>query len=223
MADNVSKMRIVAFSNPERKGEGVSMDVQVNPETFNQKYEINYNKDQAQGTSGKLPEFNKIKPQKMEFELLFDRTGVINGAVAGENGIQDDLDELRNLVITYDGDKHKPNYASVYWGTLKFDGSVETIDINYKLFNSSGAPLRAVVRISFVGIIDDKKRVARENASSPDLTHVRVVNEGDTLPLLCYQIYGDPKYYIEVAKVNKLRNFRYLTKGMKIKFPPLTK
>lgn len=222
MAGNVSKMRIVAFSNPERKTEEGAMDVQVNPETFSQKYEIKYNKDQAQGTSGKLPEFNKIEPQKMEFELLFDRTGVINGATARENGIQDDLDKLRNLVIAYDGDKHKPKYVSVYWGTLKFDGSVETMDINYKLFNSSGAPLRAAVRISFIGIIDDKKRVAQENASSPDLTHVRVVNEGDTLPLLCYQIYGDSKYYVEVAKVNKLQNFRYLTKGTKIKFPPLT-
>ena len=223
MSENVSKMRIVAFSNPESKKEEGSMEVQVNPETYSQKYEIKYAKDQAQGTSGKLPEFNKIEHQKMEFEFLFDRTGVINGAKAKEGGVHDDLFDLRNLMITYDGDKHKPKYVSIYWGTLKFDGSVETMDITYKLFNSQGAPLRAVVKIAFIGIIDDKKRVAQENAKSPDLTHVRLINEGDTLPLLCYEIYGDSKYYIEIAKVNKLQNFRYLKKGTKIKFPPLAK
>ncbi|MDB5157311.1 MAG: LysM peptidoglycan-binding protein, partial [Mucilaginibacter sp.] len=77
-------------------------------------------------------------------------------------------------------------------------------------------------KATFIGSIEDKKRVAQENAQSPDLTKVRVVMEGDTLPLLCYKIYGDSKYYIEVAQANNLNDFRYLQTGEKIKFPPLT-
>jgi len=65
--------------------------------------------------------------------------------------------------------------------------------------------------------------LAKENSQSPDLTHIRIVKEGDTLPLLCHQVYGDPKYYIAVAAVNGLNDFRNLKKGERIMFPPLEK
>ena len=69
----------------------------------------------------------------------------------------------------------------------------------------------------------EAQRAAREKKSSPDLTHERVVKEGDNLPLMTYRIYGDPKYYLEVARVNGLTNFRKLTPGQKIVFPPIEK
>ena len=47
------------------------MMVQINPDTYSQKIEIKYDDQQAQGTSGKLPKFTKIEPQKMDFELMF--------------------------------------------------------------------------------------------------------------------------------------------------------
>jgi hypothetical protein len=40
---------------------------------------------------------------------------------------------------------------------------------------------------------------------------------------MCYRIYGDAKYYVEVARFNSLNDFRNLTEGMQIKFPPLAK
>jgi len=49
------------------------------------------------------------------------------------------------------------------------------------------------------------------------------VKAGDTLPLMCYLIYGDPKYYLAVAEANGLGNFRSLIPGMAIVFPPLEK
>ena len=60
---------------------------------------IKYSDKQAQGTSGKLPKFSKIEPQKMDFELMFDRTGVINGATAGDLGVDEDIDNLQKLII----------------------------------------------------------------------------------------------------------------------------
>ena len=51
--------------------------------------------------------------------------------------------------------------------------------------------------------------------------HLIEVKAGDTLPLLCYQIYQDCTYYIDVAKINNLTNFRDLKPGIKLQFPPL--
>jgi phage tail protein X len=223
MPENVSKMKIVAYSDPQSKQEEGSMTVQVNPETYSQKIEIKYSDKQAQGTSGKMPKFTKIEPQTMEFELLFDRTGVINGATAGDMGVDEDIDKLQKLIIEYQGDKHRPRFVSIYWGTLKFDGVLVTMDISYKLFDRQGAPLRAIVKASFQGSVEDKKRVAEENAQSPDLAQIRTVNEGDTLPYLCYKIYGDSKYYIQVAQANNMKDFRFLQTGTRVKFPPIAK
>jgi nucleoid-associated protein YgaU len=64
---------------------------------------------------------------------------------------------------------------------------------------------------------------AKANVQSPDLTHVRVVEEGDTLPLMAKRIYGDSKYYLEVARVNRITSFRKLKTGQRIFFPPIQK
>jgi nucleoid-associated protein YgaU len=109
------------------------------------------------------------------------------------------------------------------WGTLLFKGILAEMTIEYKLFSPEGVPLRAVVKASFKGIVEDLLRLAKENNNSPDLTHVRIVKEGDTLPLMTFRIYGDSKYYLQVAEANNLTNFRRLKPGQQIKFPPIEK
>ncbi len=221
---NVTKLKIVSYDDPKtKKPIGDPWDVMVNPETYNKKVEIKYSDKQPQGTSGKQPKFTKIEPDKIEFELLFDRTGVVNDLVPGDLGVDEDINKLKELTVEYKGDKHRPRFVGLYWGTLKFDGCLETMDISYKLFDGGGLPLRAVAKVTFTGSIEDAKRLAKENSQSPDLTHIRIVKEGDTLPLLCHQVYGDSKYYISVAAVNGLNDFRNLRKGERIMFPPLEK
>ena len=97
------------------------------------------------------------------------------------------------------------------------------LNIAYKLFNADGTPIRAICKASFKGSIEEGLRIAKDNLKSPDLTHHRKLVKGDTLPLLCYKIYGDSKYYIQVAAVNKLSNFRNLKPGDEIFFPPVSK
>jgi nucleoid-associated protein YgaU len=57
--------------------------------------------------------------------------------------------------------------------------------------------------------------------SSPDLTHSKVVEEGDLLPLMVYREYKTQDYYLQVAKANKLKNFRKLQAGTTINLPPI--
>lgn len=84
-------------------------------------------------------------------------------------------------------------------------------------------PIRAVANTTFKGSIEERKRTALEKKSSPDLTHILQVKAGDTLPLMCKKVYGDPKYYLQVADVNGLGNFRRLEPGMELVFPPIDK
>jgi len=100
---------------------------------------------------------------------------------------------------------------------------LKSASIAYKLFQPDGVPLRAVISAVFVDNSDDTTRVAIAQDESADLTHVRLVKAGDTLPSLCETIYAEPRMYIEVARANGLDNFRALQPGMRLRFPPLEK
>jgi nucleoid-associated protein YgaU len=95
------------------------------------------------------------------------------------------------------------------------------MSVDYTLFKPSGEPLRAKVKLSFSGFMSKEEEALRANRSSPDLTHLIEVKAGDTLPMLCYRVYKDCSYYLEVAKVNGITNFRDLQLGTKLHFPPL--
>lgn len=221
MIENVSKLKILSYADPKMRIPEGFMNVMLNPDGYNQRIHIQYSEKQAPGTTGSLPKFSKKEPDKIDFELLFDRTGVVNGLPVGLMGVDEDINQLKQMTVEYKGVDHRPRFVSIYWGTLKFDGCLESMDIAYRLFNAQGLPLRAVVRVSFIGSIEDVKRLHLENASSPDLTHVRTVKAGDSLPLMCHRIYGDASYYVAVAAANQLTDFRNLKEGTIIKFPPL--
>lgn len=118
---------------------------------------------------------------------------------------------------------HTPNYLQINWGAYQFRGVVQDTSINYKLFNSAGLPIRATVTSNFVQSLSRKEQAALAGRESADLTHKRIVKAGDTLPLLAKRIYGDPSFYMEIARVNNLKNFRNLETGMELILPPIQK
>jgi len=78
------------------------------------------------------------------------------------------------------------------------------------------------LRVLTVEIADENHIHAKEaNNKSPDLTHLIEIKQGDTLPLICNRVYGDPSYYMEVARYNNLVNFRKLVPGTKLYLPPI--
>ncbi|OAB78815.1 CIS tube protein [Cochleicola gelatinilyticus] len=222
----LKKLRITAYKDDkftEKAGDGEFTSL-LNPEKYIFKYKVEYSEAQGQGTSATAPKFVRTVPEDLDLEFLFDRTGVLKGQDnKNGDGIIDDIEKFRRVVFDYDGDEHKPFYVMIGWGTLLFKGSLLEMSIEFKLFAPDGTPLRAVARAKFKGTVEDDLRVAKENNNSPDLTHVRTVMEGDTLPLMTFKIYGDSKYYLQVAAANKLTNFRRLKPGQKIHFPPIEK
>jgi len=56
---------------------------------------------------------------------------------------------------------------------------------------------------------------------SVDLTKSESVKEGDILPLIAKKNYASSSYYLQLAKANKLKNFRNLSPGMKLILPPM--
>jgi hypothetical protein len=224
----LEKMLILAFENSKDAENGGTSEAKdrfealINPETYTLAYKVKTANGQGHGTSGAQAKFEYTMPEELTMEFLFDNTGIIDGEPK-EDGIFDDVNHFRRLLTEYQGNSHEPYHLKLIWGNLIFKGRAIELDITYKLFNPDGQPIRAMAKVKFKGSIEEKKRAAQQDNKSPDLTHRRIVKAGDTLPLMCYQIYGDSKYYLQVAEVNGLGNFRSLTPGQNILFPPLEK
>lgn len=221
------KMLILAFADSESCESGgqaeaeASYEALINPETYTQEFKLKFSDDaQGQGTSGQQLKYEYTAPEEMTFDFLFDNTGIIDGNP--RDSVAEEIAEFKAVLVEYQGDAHEPRHFKLVWGENSiFKGRVTELSITYKLFLPDGTPTRAVAKVKFKASIEDVKRAAQEDKSSPDLTHVRVVTAGDTLPLMCHRIYGDPAYHLAVAEVNRLENPRRLVPGTRLVFPPL--
>jgi hypothetical protein len=223
----LEKLTIEAFSDVERSSSVGRMEVMFNPTTYSEKYAPVYQKVQGLNADGKQAGYVFTPPGNLALTLIFDGTGVnffgaehALRAIRGES-VAKDVDKFKKLCLDMNGSIHQPNFLKVRWGPLKFPCRLASLDISYKRFDRSGEPLHAELAVSFVSDEAAKTLVAKPNKTSPDLTHLRVVKSGDTLPLLCKEIYGSSRYYLRVAADNGLDDFRHLVPGQKLRFAPL--
>lgn len=216
----LEKLLIRAYEAPDYSGQPVGeFEAFVNPNEITLSYEMEYDSAQGAGTTNSRMEFKKVKPGDMSLTFFIDGTGASGTRV----DVQERIEKFQT-VTGYNGNIHRPNYLKVVWGTLQVKRCVlKGASIAYKLFRPDGVPLRAVITANFTDNSDDQTRVAMAQDQSPDLTHIRLVRAGDSLPALCYQIYGDPGYYLEVARANGIDHFRRLVPGTRIVFPPVEK
>lgn len=223
---SLEKMNVIAYQKSDFTSEVGRYSVYINPASYSQTYCVKYNDNQTQGSPGGSPDFNRIPADTVELELVFDGTGVVPSPLPGlmpftDDGIAEQVSKFKNLVFTYNGNIHSPNYLKLSWGTFLFKCRLSKLSMTYTLFKPDGTPLRARAKGTFLGYNDEVELALKARMSSPDLTHVRTVQAGDTLPLMCFRIYGTSTLYLQVAQVNGLADFRRLTVGSKLLFPPL--
>lgn len=222
----LEKLLVEAYADESYSQPDGQMRLFINPEKYTRTYTICYSDRQAQGSPGGSPLFNKIPSEKMKLELVFDGTGVVPGPVPGVvpftgDGITEQIDEFTGLVFSYEGGIHSPRYLRLVWGTLSFRCRLTELSLTYTLFKPDGTPLRARGDATFLQFSSPELLARDANQQSPDVTHVRTVVAGDTLPLLCWQIYGSGDWYAWVAAQNRLTGFRDLRVGTQLVFPPL--
>jgi hypothetical protein len=215
----LEKLLIEAYRDAEYSDkDSFEFTAMFNPQQYAIKYEVESDESSGSGTSGSAPTFQRLKPQNLTLDFTIDGTGVSGEQV----DVPKKVEEFLKVAYEYQGDEHRPRYLKIIWGTLIFKCVLKTANIQHSLFSPEGKSLRAKITATFTGFIEDNLRAAQEDSSSPDLTHMRIVKDGDTLPLMAFKIYGDPKYYFQLARVNKLNNLKKLRTGQKIYFPPLT-
>ncbi|KPH15032.1 hypothetical protein [Chryseobacterium sp. ERMR1:04] len=239
MRGALTKLKIDTYKDdsysPDAKINTKAFEAFINPTGFSVTYKTKHNTNQAQGKSKASLGYIVSLASGLQLEFLFDGTGVtesnpgnklinkIKGKVFAKQAVKQQIKDFYKATGELAGPIHKPYHVVLHWGDFEFKGILSELTIEYKLFDNEGLPLRAIGKATFNESISPELESKMANTNSPDLTHKRTVQDGDTLPLMTERIYGDSKYYLEVAKVNGLINFRQLKPGQDLFFPPLEK
>lgn len=227
----LAKMVILSYAKDEKgnmKEPPVPFPVMYNPEKFSKELKVNYQCTQVPGDAVKEKKFHSTDEGTVSFQFLFDATGAsinsMQGKAAKAMGTVDVQVELfHKLTARRDPKEHQNNYLTLVWGTFIYYCRLLSSKVEYTLFGPQGQPLRATIDATFVGVESRAKQAALDKLFSADLTHVYLVKAGETLHAISEKVYGDPRYYLQIARVNKLRNFRRLVPGMELILPPLDK
>jgi len=207
------------------------MFAQVNPTGYEMAYTNKYQDITPMSAPGSQKAYVKPDSQILSLkDVIIDQTVImfpILLAMGTEMSlfptVNSYVNALRTLLYEPLSDTHAPSIITVSWGTFSFTGVCTKFGVNYTLFSSLGFPLRAKLSIDICGTTSPSFAMSMMGFNSPDLTHLRTANAGDNLPLMSNKIYGDSKYYLELAKVNNLNSVFDVLPGDKVVFPPLKK
>lgn len=231
MSDNnrqLEKLVVRSFANRDFTGEDQDrkFTTPINPESFTKNFKVELDSRRGHGNNGTDVRFKSTVPEELKLEFVLDGTGTMEGYVDSYKKltVHDQLQKFLNCAYDFDGDIHRPRFLIVFWGSeIDFRCVLSNLDLNYTLFNPNGTPLRVKVTATFLNYKAREERLAEERRSSPDLTHYRKVKQGDRLDLLTFDIYNDPKYLLQVGKVNQLSSVRKIKPGIELYFPPFNK
>lgn len=246
------KLKVIAYEDSDfktkakakNKIEDLEYVLQINPKDFSRKINIRLNNGKPQGNSPGNSRYMGECNETFNLNFTLDTTGV-TGTIPYVNALSPTLNKLaainpvagimamgtlvESINRFYDvcagmnTETHQPNFVKILWKDLVFQGRLKSFQVKFTQFSFTGEPVRAELTCTFFQHRSDEERVAFEDKKSPDLIHVHVVQKGDSLDALTHRYYGDAAYYLDVAKVNNLKNFRNLKPGVELQFPPLTK
>ena len=217
MSQKLTKLEICPCNEKKTPDKSKTFEVLLNPSQFSHGYSIEYDRTKTLGQLGSDLKFAAINPDTIDFEIVLDNTGVVKGS----SEVNAQIKKLNDIVYTYNGANHEPNFVRLLWGSLIFYGRLKSMSTTYTLFTPGGDPLRAKIKMTFQGFMSTPEEARLASRTSPDVTHMVQFKAGDSLPLLCHRIYDDPMQYAVVARINNITNFRNIAPGTRIVFPPL--
>ncbi len=200
----------------------------INPENYSIKYGSTSapdakSEEKKTASGDKIPKNEVLDVRTLSLTFFIDST-VNYKEVALENDfVSNSIKKFNKVCTEVNGDIHTLNYVKVKYGDLDFNCKLESLGIQYLMFRPDGKPVRAKIDASFKEYIDPVTLAKRHGKSSPDMSHLRTVRAGDNLPAMCQEIYGNRSYYLQVAELNGILNFRSLKPGTKILFPSIQK
>jgi Contractile injection system tube protein len=214
-------LKILPVSEETGLPSGVPFLAMFNPDTIAISETVEWQERAAAGSEGAAQTYVRTPGRTFTIDIMLDGTGVNTNGVKIPVTAQVLLFRLATTKVN--GGEHTPNKLLLQYGLLILNCKLQSSTVTYTMFDMFGLPIRAKISASFKEVVAPGLMAALSMLSSPDLTHSVTVNQWDILPLLTRNIYKKQDYYLQVAKVNRLKNFRKLEAGSTLVFPPIAK
>lgn len=214
-------MKITGYQDKEYQQaiNGQPYAFMINPDSVKWLRRVEYAEEQAPDSSTTSQRYKYSPNDTLSFDAVIDCTGIVDDK---RTDMAKEIAALETIVFNYNGEIHRPNFVTIRWGeNFVFKGVLTSFDTSYTLFKSDGSPLRAKLSLGFSQYVSPATRKKTEKDESPDVTHIVTVEEGMTLPQLCYKVWNDDGYCVQVAKYNGLNKFRDLRGVKQLIFPPI--
>jgi hypothetical protein len=207
---------------------GKTVTCMFNPKEYTFSKQNSWTSKERKGSDLARFEFGSGQPTTLQMQLFFD---TYSNSKTGDNpkdvrkafteAIWDMMRVDPNLGGSTKHQKGRPPIVIFQWGaTWTFKAVITSIKERFTLFLPDGTPVRSTLDVSFQQIIDQQDRPAT-NPTSGGVGGERVwtVNEGDTLAWIAYKVYGDSRFWRQIATANKLTRVRQLTPGTLLEIP----
>ena len=204
-------------------------DVLFNPTEYSISKSNEWKFEKVTGTAFTPPAFGGGNPRELTLNLLLDAS--LLGKTQHVRGITDQLFRMMEVPGGSSGGSSSaaPPFITFTWGSeTTFKSVCTSLTVAYKLFRPNGDPIRADVKMTL------KQAEPASTASSTGANRgtnpttrakaghgVHTVKDGDTLPSIAYEAYGDATVWRAIADANGIENPLHLRRGRALSLPKL--
>jgi Contractile injection system tube protein/LysM domain len=170
----------------------------------------------TQGKDYPDPEFGGGLPMTYRLSLLLDAS--LQGSDAS---VKDDANKLMQAMH---GEGSAPRFITFSWGSVKLPKAAPlSISIQYSLFHPNGEPIRAFVDLELAQAEATSPPGQAQNPTTRGFAGLRsrVVRDGDSLPSIANEAYGDPTRWRVIAEANGIDDPLRLRRGRALTIPRL--
>jgi Contractile injection system tube protein/LysM domain len=195
---------------------GDTITCAFNPENYTVSKTNIWTYKPTQGKDMPDPEFGGGMPMTYKLSLLLDVSMEGNGASV--------KDQANKLMQAMHGGGSAPKFITFSWGSIALPKAAPvSLSIQYALFQPNGEPIRAFVDLELAQAADTTPVGQAQNPTTRGIAGLRahIVRDGDSLPSIANEAYGDPTRWRVIAEANGIDDPMKLRRGAALSVPRL--
>ena len=200
---------------------GAPIKCLFNPKDYTVTKTNNWKAEPKQGETAAVPSFTGGTPWSMTLQLLFDST-LLKPAVSVKDVTGTLFDAMKATCGEVSkGNTKRPPTITFNYGTFTFVGVAQSLTVQYTLFTPEGEPIRADVKLSLMQWDVEGPAGQNPTTRSQGELGAHIVRDGDSLPSIAYEAYGDATQWRAIAQANGIDDPLRLRSGRMLNVPRL--
>lgn len=192
---------------------GTDIKVMFNPKEYVMEKKTPWSEVNVFGMDAPPVEFTMGERKRLSMELFFDTS-------EDKSDVRNHTSQIEELMLV-NAQEHRPPLLRFSWGSLSFDCVLEDLVQRFTLFDSSGIPLRAILKVVFKEYSTAATQLSNTRRESADHTKRMALREGETLSSISAREYHDSRKWRAIADANNIDDPENVSAGTVVELPPL--